>query len=43
MENIARKILMDEVLNNNSPCFDGVMNYCKNEKWTTGSVSKIGF
>ncbi|MBW7871607.1 MAG: ATP-binding protein [Flavobacteriia bacterium] len=43
MENIARKILMDEVLNNISPCFDGVMNYCKNENWTNGSVSKIGF
>ena len=44
MENIARKILMDEVLNNISPNFSQVQEYCKSEKWSEGKTrSKIGF
>lgn len=44
MENIARKILMDEVLNNISPNFFQVQEYCKSEKWSERKTrSKIGF
>lgn len=43
MENIARKILMDEVLNNISPDLERVKYYCKDEKWSNKAVTKIGF
>lgn len=43
MENIARKILMDEVLNNISPNLERVKYYCKDEKWSNNAVTKIGF
>ncbi|MGC4128097.1 MAG: ATP-binding protein [Bergeyella sp.] len=44
MENIARKILMDEVLNNISPNFSQIVKYCQSEKWSEEKGNhKIGF
>ena len=42
IENIARKILMDEVLNNISPNFIQTKKHCQSEKWSEGT-QKIGF
>src|SRR5690606_10766788 len=42
IENIARKILMDEVLNNISPNFPQTRKHCQSEKWTNEN-QKIGF
>ena len=44
MENIARKAVMDEVLNNISPNFRKVFQYCQSEKWNNQNTqNKIGF
>lgn len=44
MENIARKILMNEVLNGEKPCYDLVFQFCKEEKWEVKNDGrKIGF
>ncbi len=44
MENIARKMLMNEVLNNEVSTFKKVLEFCRNEKWNEEkSSSKIGF
>jgi len=42
IENIARKILLDEVLNNISPKFIQTQKHCQSEKWME-SNQKIGF
>lgn len=44
MENIARKMLMNEILNGEKPSFQKVLEFCRGEKWeVNGNVSKIGF
>ncbi len=44
MENIARKILMEEVLNNQKPTLKQVLDFCRSEKWGSQKKAvKIGF
>lgn len=41
MENIARKMLMNEILNNEKPSYDKIMQLCDVERWNEGK--KLGF
>lgn len=44
MENIARKSLMNEIINGEKPTFDSVDGMCRSEKWTEKTeAKKIGF
>ena len=44
MENIARKCLMDELLEGIRPNFEHLYQLCKNEKWSgTSNTKEIGF
>lgn len=44
IENIARKILISEVLNGVKPDFEMVLSFCKDEKWALATNDrKIGF
>lgn len=44
MENIARKCVMNELLENKNPNYETVLEMCKNEKWGVKSnIIKIGF
>ena len=44
MENIARKCVMNELLENQKPDFDAVFEMCRNEKWEEKTnFKKIGF
>lgn len=44
MDNIARKILMDELLFDQKPEFDKIWSYCESEHWDKNKqLQKIGF
>lgn len=43
MENIARKILMNEILNAEKPSIEMVLAFCAEEKWDRNEKKKIGF
>lgn len=43
MENIARKLLTNEILTGEKPNFEHVKNLCENEKWSKKENVKIGF
>ena len=41
MENVARKILMNEVLNDEKPSYEKILQLCDVERWNEGK--KVGF
>lgn len=43
MENIARKIVMSELLHDLKPSLNQVLQFCKEEKWETKHNTSIGF
>ena len=43
IENIRRKITLDEVLYGNEVTIDTLMDFCKKEKFDTGTQKHIGF
>lgn len=43
MENIARKILMNEILNAEKPSIEMVLAFCAEEKWERNEKKNIGF
>ena len=43
IDNIVRKMVMEEVLHGNKPDFDFIDNLCKNEKICSSKKAKVGF
>ncbi len=44
MNNVVRKVLMEEIIKGSTPSFQQIKEFCKQEKWTTSNSSiKIGF
>lgn len=43
MENIARKVLTNEILFGEKPNFETIKTLCQNEKWAKNNQRKIGF
>ena len=43
IDNIVRKVVMDEVISGTRPDFDFVVDQCKNEKFLNAKHAKVGF
>jgi hypothetical protein len=44
MDNIARKVLMDELLQNTKPNFENIKAFCQQERWVEKDTRvKVGF
>lgn len=43
IDNIVRKVVMDEVISGNRPDFDFIVDACKNERFAGGQHTKVGF
>ena len=43
IDNIVRKVVMDEVISGNRPDFNFVLDQCKNEKFMSSKHAKVGF